>query len=103
MSSPGLTVTVAVAPLPLLVAEPQSTLVSVQPLVEPSVTDFEPSWLEVKVNVFWLGLVASAALVSRLKLASTPELALVYGKESEPELAGSVTFLIVSLASFLLV
>ena len=59
--------------------------------------------MPLKVKLFWLGLVASAALVSRLKLASTPELALVYGKESEPELAGSVTFLIVSLASFLLV
>ena len=42
MSSPGLTVTVVVAPLPLLLAEPQSTLVSVQPLVVPSVTDLEP-------------------------------------------------------------
>ena len=72
MSSPGLTVTVAVAPLPLLLAEPQSTLVSVQPLVVPSVTDLEPT-RAAEGEALLVGLVASAALVSRLKLGSTPE------------------------------
>ena len=103
MSAPAATLTVAVEPVPVLVPPTHVTLVSVQPLVEPSVTDFEPSWLEVEGE----RLLARVGRVGRVGVEAeagiAPELALVYGKESEPELAGSVTFLIVSLASFLLV
>ena len=48
-------------------APTQVRSVSDQPLVEPSVTDFEPSWLPLKVNVFVSELVRSAVLVSSVK------------------------------------
>ena len=56
-----------------------------------------------KVNVFCAGLVLLAVLVSSVKLESTPLLAEVKPKVALPESTGSVTFFIVSLASFLLV
>ena len=102
MSSPGLTVTVAVAPVPLMLAEPQSTLVSVQPAVAPSVTDLEPSPAAEGEH-----LLVRVGRVSRVgverEAGNDAGAGAVNGKESEPEFTGSVTFMIVSFASFLFV
>ena len=102
MSSPAATITVAVGEVPLFVAPTQVMSVSVQPLVEPSVTDFEPSWVPLKVNTFVSELVLSDVLVSSVK-AEVPVPVAVKPKVLEPELTGTVTFMIVSFASFLLV
>ena len=82
-------------------APTQVMSVSDQPLVEPSVTDFEPSWLPLKVNTFVSELVLSDVLVSSVK-AEVPLPLAVKPKVLEPESTGSVTFLIVSVAFFLL-
>src|SRR5262245_46536310 len=103
--SPGFTTTVTVLPLPATAPAPwQSMLVSDQPVVVPSVTDFEPKFAAApeKVNVRESG-VALAGFVSRLKFAGTPVEPEVNGKLSAPELTGSVTFTICNVASARLV
>src|SRR6476661_6840558 len=101
--SPAAIVTVAAGEVPVLVPPTQVMSVSVHPVVEPSVTVLEPSWLPVNVKTFWFGLVASAAFVSSVNGDVVPVPEAVNGKVSVPEFTGSVTFTIVSEALFLLV
>src|SRR6476660_7304647 len=101
--SPAAIVTVAAGEVPVLVPPTQVMSVSVQPVVDPSVTVLAPSWLPVNVKTFWFGLVASAPLVSSVNGDVVPVPVAVHGKLSVPEFAGSVTFTIVSKALFLFV